>query len=74
MYVFAMNNKASPPSTNPSKKCRALFPYFPSLESRIANEHTVLIIVYLPSYNRLESLWSEMDIGQSERHYCELDY
>jgi hypothetical protein len=35
-----MNSKASPPSTNPTKKCRALFPYFPSLESRLAGEHT----------------------------------
>jgi hypothetical protein len=41
LYVFAMNNKASPPSTNPTKKCRALFPYLPSLESRLAGEHTV---------------------------------
>jgi hypothetical protein len=41
LYVFAMNNKTSPPSTNPTKKCRALFPYFPSLESRLAGEHTV---------------------------------
>jgi hypothetical protein len=32
LYAFAMNNKASPPSTNTSKKCRDLFPYFPSLE------------------------------------------
>jgi hypothetical protein len=36
-----MKNKASPPSTDPTKKCRALFPYFPSLESRLAGEHTV---------------------------------
>jgi hypothetical protein len=36
-----MNNKASPTSTNPTKKCRAVFPYFPSLESRLAGEHTV---------------------------------
>jgi hypothetical protein len=41
LYVFTMNNKASPPSTNPTKKCRALFPYFPSLESRLAGEDTV---------------------------------
>jgi hypothetical protein len=40
LYVFAMNNKASPPSTNPTKKCRDLFPYFPSLEGRLAGEHT----------------------------------
>jgi hypothetical protein len=40
--VFAMNNKASPPSTNPTKKCTALLPYFPSLESRLAGEHTVI--------------------------------
>jgi hypothetical protein len=39
--VFTMNNKASPPCTNASKKCRDLFPYFPSLESRLAGEHTV---------------------------------
>jgi hypothetical protein len=36
-----MNNKESPPSTNPTKKCRALFPYFPSLEGHLAGEHTV---------------------------------
>jgi hypothetical protein len=41
LYVFAMNNKASPPST---KKCRALFPYFPSLESRLAGENTVPLV------------------------------
>jgi hypothetical protein len=41
LYVFAMNNKASPPSTNTTKKCRDLFPYFPGLESRLAGEHTV---------------------------------
>jgi hypothetical protein len=41
LYVFAMNNKASPPSTNPTKKCRALFPYFPSFEGRLAGEHIV---------------------------------
>jgi hypothetical protein len=34
-----MDNKASPPSTNPTKKCRDLFPYFPNLESRLAGEH-----------------------------------
>jgi hypothetical protein len=28
LYVFAMNNKAYPPSTNTSKKCRSLFPHF----------------------------------------------
>jgi hypothetical protein len=37
-----MNSKASPPSTNTSKKCGDLLPYFPSLESRLAGEHTVL--------------------------------
>jgi hypothetical protein len=37
-----MNNKASPPCTDASKKCRDLFPYFPSLESRLAGEHTVV--------------------------------
>jgi hypothetical protein len=37
-----MNSKASPASTNPSKKCRALVPYFPSLKGRLAGEHTVL--------------------------------
>jgi hypothetical protein len=42
LYVFVMNNKTSPPSTNPTKKCRALFPYFSSLESRLAGEHTAL--------------------------------
>jgi hypothetical protein len=36
-----MNNKASAPSTNTTKKCRALFPYFPSSEGRLADEHTV---------------------------------
>jgi hypothetical protein len=36
LYVFAMNNKASPPSTDPTKKCRDLFPYLPSLDSRLA--------------------------------------
>jgi hypothetical protein len=41
LYVFAMNNKASPPSTKPTKKCRALLLYFPSLEGRLADEHTV---------------------------------
>jgi hypothetical protein len=40
-YVFAMNNKASPPSTNTSNKCSYLFPYFPSLEGRLAGEHAV---------------------------------
>jgi hypothetical protein len=40
LYVFAMNNKAPPPSTNPSKKCRALFP---RLEGRLAGEHTVYV-------------------------------
>jgi hypothetical protein len=44
LYIFAMYNKASPPSINPTKKCRALFPYFPSLESRLADEHTVQAI------------------------------
>jgi hypothetical protein len=39
-----MNNKESPP-TNPTKKCGALFPYFPSLEGRLAGEHTVCIYV-----------------------------
>jgi hypothetical protein len=42
-----VNNKASPPSTNPTKECRALFPYFPSLEGRLAGEHTVVDIPYL---------------------------
>jgi hypothetical protein len=42
MYVFAMNDKASPPSSNTSKKCKDLFPYFSSLESRLAGEHTVV--------------------------------
>jgi hypothetical protein len=41
LYVFAMNNKASPPSTNTTKKYRDLFPYFLSLESRLTGEHTV---------------------------------
>jgi hypothetical protein len=49
LYVFAMNNKASPPSTDPTKKCGALFPYFPSLESRLAGEHTVSVIPLNPS-------------------------
>jgi hypothetical protein len=44
LYVFAMNIKAPPPSTNPTKKCRALFPHFPSLESRLAGEHTVVLL------------------------------
>jgi hypothetical protein len=34
LYVFAMNKKASPLSTNPTEKCRVLFPYFPIFESR----------------------------------------
>jgi hypothetical protein len=42
LYVFAMNSKASPPSTNTTKKCKALFPYFPWLKSRLAGEHTVV--------------------------------
>jgi hypothetical protein len=41
LYVFAMNSKASPPSTNLTKKCRALVPYIPCLESRSVGEHTV---------------------------------
>jgi hypothetical protein len=45
LYVFAMNNKASPPSTNPTKKYSALFPYFPSLEGRLAGEHTVYYVI-----------------------------
>jgi hypothetical protein len=38
-----MNNKTSPPSTNTTKKCRELFPYFPSLESRLAGEYTAQV-------------------------------
>jgi hypothetical protein len=41
LFVFAMNNKASPPSTNTTKKCRDPFLCFPSSESRLAGEHTV---------------------------------
>jgi hypothetical protein len=43
LYCFAMNNKAYPPSTDTTKKCRALFRYFPSLEGRLAGEHTVRV-------------------------------
>jgi hypothetical protein len=39
LYVFAMNNEASPPSTDPAKKFR----YFPSLDRRFAGEHTVVV-------------------------------
>jgi hypothetical protein len=46
LYVFAMNNKASPPSTNTTKEYKDLFPYFPSLESRLAGEHTVHLRIY----------------------------
>jgi hypothetical protein len=41
LYVFAMNNKASPPSINASNKCSYLFPYYPSLEGGLAGEQTV---------------------------------
>jgi hypothetical protein len=41
-----MNIKASTPSTNPTKKCRALFPYFPSLEGGLAGEHTVVALCH----------------------------
>jgi hypothetical protein len=36
-----MNNKAFLPSTNTSNKCSCLFPYFPSLEWRLAGEQAV---------------------------------
>jgi hypothetical protein len=54
-----MNNKTSPPSTNLIKKCRALFPYFPGLESRLAGEHTVrkvenVLIWFMPMSLHLE--------------------
>jgi hypothetical protein len=42
LYVFAMNNKASPPSTNTFKKWRDLFPCFSRLESRLAGEYTAI--------------------------------
>jgi hypothetical protein len=44
LYVFAMNSRASPPSTNTTKKCRALFSCFPSLESCLAGEHTIVLL------------------------------
>jgi hypothetical protein len=69
-----MNNNASPPSTNSTKKCRALFSYFPSSEGRLAGEHTVVwldddvITEDSPSPSnygnqgvcRLQSYWDEL--------------
>jgi hypothetical protein len=43
--------KKSPPSTNTSKNCRDLFPYFPSLQSRLADEHTVTPNKPTPRHN-----------------------
>jgi hypothetical protein len=40
LYAFAIKIKLSPP-INHFNKCRYLFPYFPSLESRLAGEQTV---------------------------------
>jgi hypothetical protein len=54
-----MNNKASPSSTNPTKTCRALFPYFPSLESRLAGEHTVVT----SSSTRMDACGSPADMA-----------
>jgi hypothetical protein len=54
-----MNNKASPPSTNPTKKCRTLFPYFPSLEGRLAGEHTVYIIQETTKQRKTENTEAE---------------
>jgi hypothetical protein len=42
LYVFAMNNKVPPLSNNTPNKCSYLFPYFPSLDSRLAGEQIVL--------------------------------
>jgi hypothetical protein len=42
-----MNNKASPPSINTSNKCSYLFPYVPSLESRLTGEQTVTKLIQL---------------------------
>jgi hypothetical protein len=57
LYVFAMNDKVSPPciNINTSSKCSYLFPYFLSLESRLASEQTLHITLrshnmfFLPS-------------------------
>jgi hypothetical protein len=39
-WDFAMNNKASPTYTKTSNKCGYLFPYFPSLDRRLAGQQT----------------------------------
>jgi hypothetical protein len=41
LYVLTINKKASSPAISISNKCRYLFPYFPSLKSRLATEWTV---------------------------------
>jgi hypothetical protein len=48
-----MDNKASPPSTNTSKKYRDLFPYFPRLEGRLAGEHAVTGVAYNKAHEAL---------------------
>jgi hypothetical protein len=58
-----MNNNASSPSTNPTKKCRAVFPYDPSLGGRLAGEHTVvssggLGVLYSASKNQDGLVWT----------------
>jgi hypothetical protein len=38
LYVFEMNNKASPLSVNISNKCSYFFPYFPGLQNSLAGK------------------------------------
>jgi hypothetical protein len=56
VYVFSMNDKACPHSINTSDKCSYLFPYFPSLESRLAGEQTVPAENNVGRYRNVNSL------------------
>jgi hypothetical protein len=72
-----MNNKASPPPTDPTKKCKALFPYFPSLEGRLAGEHTVEVV---PERDGKNNFWmrvdgsgfmsQELNVQEEDDFYC----